>query len=253
MEIINGWRAQIKTRILPAYREALAQSGSRDSAVVLEDDWWEVLSTALGAASLVLQLLAQRARPRITIWALFVRTDYSKRWASAVNAQTGVDPSIHMDPNALTGAQGVAAESVAASVETTAQTVGATVTAQVWSALTAKTPVSDLEKALLATVGKAAARVPYYEKANTSKYVGELERLIENEASMLKYTWYHTPQEHPREYHVRRAGHVFSWARPPWDGPPGTQPNCKCKARPILVLDVDPPVSHIGQDKRKGD
>lgn len=251
MEIINGWKEQIKTSVMPAYSAALAQSSIKDSTAIV-DDWWETLSDALGAASLLLLLLARRRKSLILIWAFRLRSDYSERWASAVKAQTGVDPSIYMDPSLLAPAQGVAAAGTAASVEATAQSVGTAVAAKVWAAVVAKTPASELEKSLLEIVGAAAARVPYYEKSNTSKYVGEMERLIEKEAKILKYVWLHTPQKHPREYHVRRHGHVFSWANPPWDGPPGTQPNCKCRTRPVLVLDVDPAISHIGQQKGKG-
>lgn len=244
MEVLNAWSDQIQLRIMPAYREALPQAGNRDSTVVI-DDWWENVTLALSSASLLLSSLAQRSRIRITTWAVGLRQDYTKRWARSVASQTKVDPAPYMDPNILNGQQGIAVENVTASVEGLSDEIKSKVSAQVWRGLSAQTPASELEKSLKATVSNLTGRVLYYQKENTTKYICQVEKLIENEASLLKYTWHHTPQKHPREYHVRRDGHVFSWANPPWDGPPGTQPNCKCKARPILVLDVDPPISHI--------
>lgn len=251
MEIINGWAAQINSRILPAYKEALPQSLNRDS-LILVDDWWESVSLALGSASLILNALAQRSRARVTVWAVGLKQSYVDRWAKSILSQTKVDPTTYIDPNKLNGQQATATESVAASVEGLSQELGTKLSTAVWRGLANGKKLNEIETELNATVGVLARRILYYEKENTTKYVSGLERLLEEDASIAKYVWLHTPQKHPREYHVRRHGHVFSWAKPPWDGPPGTQPNCKCRARPVLALDVDPSISHIGQQKGKG-
>jgi SPP1 gp7 family putative phage head morphogenesis protein len=48
------------------------------------------------------------------------------------------------------------------------------------------------------------------------------------------YIWKHTPQEHPRKYHVARNGKTFRWDDPPSDGPPGYAPNCRCYSQGII-------------------
>jgi uncharacterized protein with gpF-like domain len=244
MNVIRSWEYQINNVVLPAYRDALPQAMSKDSNFVI-DAWWETVASVLGTASARVAAVVQQTRAKVTAWAVGLQQDYTRRWAKSVEVQTKVDPSPYMDPSILNGQQAIAIENTTATVESLSKEIESKVTAQVWRGLSAGTPQSQLALSLKATIGTLTNRVQYYQKENTTKFICQVERLIENEATLLKYTWHHTPQKHPREYHVRRDGHVFSWANPPWDGPPGTQPNCKCKARPILVLDVDPPISHI--------
>jgi len=54
----------------------------------------------------------------------------------------------------------------------------------------------------------------------------------QQEANVGGYTWLETVSFNPRKHHLKRVGRHYLWSEPPEDGHPGTQPNCKCGAKP---------------------
>lgn len=56
---------------------------------------------------------------------------------------------------------------------------------------------------------------------------------------VTSYRWKHTPQLHPRSWHVARDGKIFRYDTPPSDGPPGYALNCKCRAEGIIDGEID--------------
>jgi SPP1 gp7 family putative phage head morphogenesis protein len=66
--------------------------------------------------------------------------------------------------------------------------------------------------------------------------VADLNQYRQRQAGVTEYVWNHTPQANPRHWHVARHGKVYSWSKPPYDGPPGTLPFCKCTARAYVRI-----------------
>lgn len=60
-----------------------------------------------------------------------------------------------------------------------------------------------------------------------------LNQLRQQEAGGGFYIWERTISRRPRKEHLARVGSVYRWDQSPPDGPPGTQPHCKCGARPV--------------------
>lgn len=54
------------------------------------------------------------------------------------------------------------------------------------------------------------------------------------EAGGDEYVWNHSFRPNPRRHHVERQGNKYKWSKPPYDGPPGHLPNCRCTAEPVF-------------------
>ena len=75
-------------------------------------------------------------------------------------------------------------------------------------------------------------KAEYTARNEVEDHNAALNQQRQQEAEVNGYIWLETTSLHPRKHHLDRIGKHFLWSNPPSDGHPGTQPNCKCGAKP---------------------
>jgi SPP1 gp7 family putative phage head morphogenesis protein len=66
------------------------------------------------------------------------------------------------------------------------------------------------------------------------KFVGDLNRTRQEELGITSFIWRTARDNRVREEHQALDGQEFTWDKPPAEGIPGFQINCRCQAEPVL-------------------
>lgn len=226
--LVKEWHKQIKRLIIPAYKSAIAD--------IIKDDWLDDISAALIEAGAAMFAFGAMLRPSVSQWALLTGQQTTTSWILIVREGTGVDNAILIDKTKVNAIAEASALENHQQLNGLSENMRTRISQIVWAGLrerkTEKQIALELSNALNITLSKARNLA----KDQAHKLNRAIDRYLQEEANLNQYIWRHTPQMHPRVHHVARDFRLFRWDTPPYDGPPGTQPHCKCYTQAYVPL-----------------
>lgn len=80
----------------------------------------------------------------------------------------------------------------------------------------------------------AGARAKFIARDQTSKIIGDLSRIRNQQLGIKRYVWETSDDERVRDSHEVLDGTTQTWDNPPEVGHPGEDFQCRCTARPII-------------------
>lgn len=171
---------------------------------------------------------------RIRRWLSAMSAWQRSMWIDRILEQTGVDlrglPGDHLDDPAVLATLGWI-EALVADVSRQAKT------RMIADAAKARS-LGLTGRAVAAMVGAGLdvvqSRADLIATDMTSKFYGNFNRALQEEAGLDKYKWNHSFRPNPRRHHVERQGNIYRWDQPPYDGHPGHAVNCRCTAEPVI-------------------
>lgn len=93
---------------------------------------------------------------------------------------------------------------------------------------------ADVGKRLGAMAVKAHRRVAAMARRSALRLGGTVNRIAQRAVGVRRYTWRTQRDNRVRDSHAARERKIFRWSDPPSGGHPGSEPNCRCWASPIL-------------------
>ena len=169
-------------------------------------------------------------------WVRRVGTWHGDKTISSVRSALGVDISPYVR---LTDVQDLLADSVRANValirDVNARTRSA-VQEIIYDAQVNRRTKKYVTDALAKAMGVTKRRARLIANDQMHKLNLALTAYRNQQLGIDKYKWKHNERSHPRPHHVARNGHIFEWAKAPYDGHPGYAINCACEALPIVEL-----------------
>lgn len=155
-------------------------------------------------------------------------------WIQRVKAATGLDVSMFTAAQDVTSAidSTVAwSRQLAADV---AQQMKHRAATDLLAGAAGGSPEREIEAKLAETVAKAKKRGAGIADDQVDKLSRAMDRQRREAAGVTSFLWLHTPQKHPRDWHLARNGKVFTAGDVPADDRAGVPPFCKCYELPLL-------------------
>lgn len=229
VQVPRAWHEIATGPVLDAYARALAQlqaGGTRDGPDEIKQELDK------GEDSLYRLLL--ELGPKMRGWAFEVDQWHRGQFARAVLASANVNLAAFLGP------QGETVEAfyngMLSLIRSVDDDTRAKVSGIVWRGFQQQTPRRELAKQITQATNIQRARALRIASDQTVKLSARLDQARQEEAGFDEFEWIHSRKLKPRPVHVARNGLIYKWAKPPADGPPGTQPYCGCKARAHMVL-----------------
>lgn len=234
VQVPREWAPLVKARLMPRYAAVLA-SLTKDAQ---DDQENRQLADEL---ALLLLLMRQRVTTwiwSIAPWVIGAEEWHRRQWAAAVKAGGNVDVSTILSRIDVEGNIQVGIRRNALAIETLNNYVIDRTGTLIWTGVAQRIPVNKMAEMIDNVIDiarrKAAATALYQTEALT----GDLDRARQEEAGLTGYDWLHSLLPNPREWHLARDGHHYEWDHPPFDGHPGTQPGCRCRARAVINVEA---------------
>lgn len=225
--IVEYWAHFISEKLLPTYGVTLLllQDAASDNLAST------LLSAEEGSNRLVfgLKIPLENWLKRFGQWHLF-------KWLSGLKNTLGIDQAPWLTPEDAPDVMRAAAERNAALIRNVSGKIQNDVATATWEAVVHKKPRTDLAKDLSKVIDGGISRAKFIARDQTNKLSANLDEFRQRQAGITQYKWLHSGKAHPRPEHVARDGKIFSWDNPPYDGHPGTLPNCGCKAMAYIPL-----------------
>jgi hypothetical protein len=155
-------------------------------------------------------------------------------WIQRVKAATGLDVSLFtaaQDVSAATDSTVAWTRQLATDV---AQQMKHRAATDMIAGAATGSPPAEIEAKLAETVSKAKKRAAGIADDQVDKLSRAMDRQRREAAGVISFLWLHTPQKHPRDWHLARNGQVFTAADIPADDRAGVPPFCKCYELPLL-------------------
>lgn len=225
--VVRRWNDLSKT-IITEYRKSLDE--------LIRDDFWETLSQILITAGTAQIAAAQALKSDISQWSLTVATRTTQNWTIIVKQGTGIDNTVLIDRSKVNAIANAATEQISASLIGFNENIRTRINDIVWTGLQTNKTTKQVSLELSKFLNISMKRAKSIAEGQAQKLHAAIDRYLQEEANLNLYMWRHTPQEHPRVHHVARDFKTFRWDDPPADGPPGTQPNCKCYTQAVVPL-----------------
>lgn len=204
------------------------------------------IEAAIGeTAAEFLRRLVTTVTPGLRRFGVRVEQWHRSKWASAVNAGTGVDLStvltslpVHETVETFI-ARNVA---LARNISDQAQ---ARISDAVFRGYQARTPARDVAKEIREASDMGRARSIRIASDQTSKLSAALDTERQVEAGISLFKWRHSGKLHPRSWHQARNGKVYEIVSGkqrggaeviPADDRPGIPPFCGCRAQAYIAL-----------------
>lgn len=221
---VKSWSQSIREDVLPAYSDYDVQPTLLETQLdTAKDSGIRKAMTAAGSAGLALWLA------KFSAW-------HIGYFARVVKAGVDIDISPLTSTFDVTSVIEAATSRNEALFRSVADDIANRVTNIAWSGVRAgltEQQVVQQFNAALQIVNRRALNIGIDQ---TVKIGADLDKFRAAQAGLGEYMWHHTSEEHPRIWHKARNGKVYSWAKPPYDGPPGSLPHCKCRAQSIVGL-----------------
>jgi len=224
----------VKERVLPAYERALGEVRARDS--MIRDDIPE-LSGELDGLEGELHRLVLRLTPELRSWIIKTERWHRAKFVGALLTATTVDLSTMIGPDDAREPMEASLGRNIDLIKNLSADAKAKTADAVWRGFQARKPARDVARDIQAAMETSRARAVRIASHQTQVLSMTLDQERQTAAGITEYIWRHSRKAHPRQEHVERDGKVFQWAKPPTDGPPGTLPNCGCKAQAHITLD----------------
>jgi SPP1 gp7 family putative phage head morphogenesis protein len=235
LTVVRVWRAGVKERIFPAYKQALAEQIAAD----------KLLRDRVGTVEAEIEAVdgeAVRAvlsfRGLFRAWATRLQLWHMRRFIATLTYATKVDLSTQMHAGDVTETlDDVLARNVALVRNVSDQARGR-ISDIVYRGLQNRTPARQVAKELREALNMSRDRSLRIAIDQTQKLSSALDRDRQLQVGMTEFEWRHSGKKHYRPEHLARNGKVYSWnSEVAKNDPPGSAPFCGCKAKGILRLD----------------
>jgi SPP1 gp7 family putative phage head morphogenesis protein len=155
-------------------------------------------------------------------------------WISIIK-RTTVDLSHFLSPHDVAPQIETALARNAALIKNISDEAAGKISDIVYRGLQSGAPASEVAAEIQGAVAFAKKRSIRVAHDQLTKASGALDEARMNQAGLTEYMWMHTPQRHPRLWHLARNGRIFKLGEPRGDEP-GIAPFCRCYRVPIMRL-----------------
>lgn len=232
--VMRVWASGARDRILPAYRQSLAQQVAdgltRDRAGDVEVEIEAVNQEAVRSIFTF--------RGLFQAWADVFQRWHMRKIIDMLRYATNVDltTQLHAGDVAET-IEDVLARNVALVRNVSDQARGR-ISDIVFRGLQNRTPSREVAKQINEALGLGRARSLRIASDQLQKLSAALDQERQEQLGMTEFEWRHSGKKHYRPEHLARNGKTFSWnSEVAKNDPPGRAPFCGCKAKGILRLD----------------
>jgi SPP1 gp7 family putative phage head morphogenesis protein len=223
LEVMRYWR-DVGQRIVTFYDPPALTT---DTIPEIES---ELVRSQVGANALILALT-----PRVRRWTELFAAWHSRKWASNVQAATGVSIAAFLAAAPVADDLATALAWNVGLIRNVSDQARDRIANIVWSGWRARTPRNEIAKQINQAIGLGRDRSRRIAVDQATKLSAELDRSRMLEAGIDAWIWRHSGKAHPRLDHVARNGNRYTWKNAPEDIP-GELPFCGCKAQAVLDL-----------------
>lgn len=221
LDPVRAQAARLRETIIPAYADAGDAGPGTLRAQLGADDTEMQRDIAIAGAGITPFLTRTEA------WQL-------STWRGVVQAGVGVDVGPMTLGSDAADSLEAAAERSAALLRGSLEEFRKRIDTILWNGIAQDKTRAQITQELTAALDIATSRARNTASDQLYSFVAELNQFRQVQAGVDVYIWSHTPQLNPRWWHEARDGQPFNWDRPPYDGPPGTLPYCKCVAEALV-------------------
>jgi SPP1 gp7 family putative phage head morphogenesis protein len=223
LEVMRYWR-DVGQRIVTFYDPPALTT---DTIPEIES---ELVRSQVGANALILALT-----PRVRRWTELFAAWHSRKWASNVQAATGVSIAAFLAAAPVADDLATALAWNVGLIRNVSDQARDRIANIVWSGWRARIPRNEIAKQINQAIGLGRDRSRRIAVDQATKLSAELDRSRMLEAGIDEWIWRHSGKAHPRLDHVARNGNRYTWQNAPEDIP-GELPFCGCKAQAVLDL-----------------
>jgi uncharacterized protein with gpF-like domain len=217
-------------------RRVIEAAYARELDRVLQTDAIDDLTSLFAALAEEVNRLVLTLTPDLRDWALRVESWHRNRWANTVLAGANVDIRYLIGPaDAQEAIEAVLARN-AALVKDIGRQAEARISDAVFRGIQARTPAREVGKEIAEALGLARKRANRIAADQAVKLASALDRQRQREAGLDSWKWKHSGKLHPRLWHQKRDGKIYTDETAPEDEP-GELPFCGCVRQAVLVID----------------
>lgn len=235
MAVVRIWAEGARNRIMPAYKRSLAEQRVADTIVRDRAGDVEVEIEAIDG---------EAVRSIFTFRGLFQAwADAFQRWhmrkvVEGLRYPTNVDLSTQLHAGDVAETiEDVLARNVALVRDVSDQARGR-ISDIVFRGLQNRTNSRQVAKEINEALQLGRQRSLRIASDQLQKLSSSLDRQRHLQLGITSFTWVHSGKIHYRPEHKARNGKTFMWASEVGrNDPPGYQPFCGCKARPVVEID----------------
>jgi SPP1 gp7 family putative phage head morphogenesis protein len=162
-------------------------------------------------------------------------------WLSALGAATGAPAGLLLSMMRERWAQDEQSARVTANIALVSTVVGgaaAAVSQLIREGVRSGLPQVEITRNIKGRFAQMERQALYIGRNQTEQHWAAINQLRQQEAGVVSYVWLETSSRHPRKDHLERVGKEFYWSSPPPGGHPGSEPNCKCGAAPVIPKEI---------------
>lgn len=204
-----------------------------------------------------------RAVGAIRGWVHKVAAWFDRRWVQSVKTALGIDISALVDAGDVQGVLALVTQKLIAQIKSVADDVAARIETGLIELITRGASAKEKAAVLVEAIAKARKAADRTAVRETETLHSVMNQFRQQQAGMTQYTWWTRQDERVRgrpgglypkaqPSHWARQDQVFSWSRPPEGGHPGEAYNCRCVARPVVVIAPAKPVSDPNRARLAG-
>lgn len=173
---------------------------------------------------------------------------HDTRWIEQINSVIGVDLKAVVTSDQVQTPITLATRRNVALIKGLTDEVAAKIEVAITDLVTRGASTKEIAAKLTEIGGFGKNRAKLIAITEANKFNGELNQIRQTQAGVSRYTWSTVRDKRVRPKHRAREGQTFRWDTPPSGGHPGSEPRCRCIARP--VLDLDEPAVRKSERKR---
>jgi SPP1 gp7 family putative phage head morphogenesis protein len=187
------------------------------------------------AARDFLSRLLVEITPALRRWVVRAERIHREKWASAIEAGTGIDLSTILTSGETQETVEAFVQRNVALVRNVSDQAQSRISDAVFRGYQNRTPAREVAKEVREATGMARARSIRIAGDQNAKLSAALDLERQAEAGLEQYRWRHSHKAHPRAEHQARDGKLFKLGEPAGDTP-GQAPFCGCRAEAWIPL-----------------
>lgn len=233
-QIVAAWNVALREEILPAYREGIRRRAGLPLALGVTSAELGEIERALNRATESTIRKAEALEPAIADFVTSFVGWHTARFTQGVQASAGVNVAPVLTTEDANDIMRAAIRRNVSLIKGLNEDMRRRVETAVLNAWNENSSAKKLTTVLKKELGFAPARARLIGRDQVSKLAGELDKMRSESLGLKKYVWVTRDDGRVREKHRIQHDKTYEWDKPTPAGIPGSEINCRCRARPII-------------------
>lgn len=233
-KIVAAWNVALREEILPAYRDGIKRRAGSPLALGITSGELFEIEQALNRATEATVRAAAALEPQIAQFVVGFTAWHTARFVSGVQSASGVNLLPVLTTEDASDIMQAAIRRNVSLIKGLNEDMRRKVETAVLTAWNENSSAKRLTKILRSELGFAPSRARLIGRDQISKLAGELDKMRSESLGLKAYVWVTRQDDRVRPRHQVQHGKTYLWSKPTPAGFPGSEINCRCRARPII-------------------